>query len=1068
MKRLAYQVFLVGTLGLFFPPHSVHGQYTHASVTGVVKDAQGAVIPGAQVTAIRIETGQEWASLTNETGLYRLTHLIPGTFLVRVEAKGFKPTVIEHLELVVGQAAHLDVALDVGAITEVSTVTAEAPSINTEEGRLSGHVSEREINDLPLNGRDVNQLALLQPGVTSTQAFLATNSSITAFGLGQTAAGKTPRGVNYNLDGISNNNEWLGASPSLTPTLDAVQEFQVQISNFSAEFGTNNSSVINVLTKSGSNERHGNVWWFHRNAALDAREFFDPEVAPLVQHQFGFTLGGPIKKNRLFYFASYEGFRNQFGESGEIQVETPEFREFVFRTRPNSIAAQLLRQYPAPPPDPSTVVDLGSPRRGEFVSGRPDGIPDVGTARVIFRDQFTRDQGSVRMDVELGSKDRLFGRWSQEASSSPIDIVRSLNLRGFRAPFDGAFAHVALVETHTFSPRAVNEFRFGYSRTRGDRGAVPGDFPQIFLDDSTYGFGNSFVLPFFFTYNTFEWADILSLTLGRHALRLGGQMRYIQENSNYGLNSRGFYEFAGILDFADDEPYWQSATVNPLTGERVTTPRKFRMKEFAAFIQDDIKLRPNFTLNLGLRYEVFGVPTETEGRLSNIILGDGTTFAERIATASVGRVEKLFAGDYNNVAPRVGLAWDPFGRGRMSVRGGYGLAYGRNYSNLFTNASRFDPPENVPVIVFPLGGFGSQVTYGLPMPANPAFSAGLTRTGGVPGQRISPSGIHPELRNTYSQDWFLGIQINPLGDFIFEANYVGSGGRKLPKREDFNRFRGDRLDGRNDRLNPEWSFITYVENSVNSSYHGFNLSARKRFSHGYLFQAAYTFGKVLDTVSDPGLGDWGNISIPAYIGQQDIADANLDRGPSDFDVRQRLTVNAVWELPLFRTRTDWLHQTFGGWQMNSILTLQSGRPFSVFCFNILFCDFNADGTVGDRPNTPAFGNTRRNVSRSDYTEGLFERADFPAPGRGQNGDLGRNTFRGPGFATVDLSLFKDFRMPWLSETGRLQLRLEAFNLFNRVNLFLPVNSLSASPLLFGRSTATFDAREIQGAVKIYW
>lgn len=1055
---------VVGVLGIV---GSASAQYTNASITGTVRDPQGAVVPGAKVTATRIETGEQRTTLTNEVGLYRLMNLVPGTYRLRVEAKDFAPALIEHVELLVGQTAHLDVTLEVGPLTEVATVTAEAPLINLEEGRLSGHVLEREINDLPLNGRDIHQLALLQPGVTATQAFLATNSSITSFGLGQTAAGKTPRGVNYNLDGISNNNEWLGASPSLTPTLDAIQEFQVQISNFSAEFGTNTSSVINVLTKSGSNELHGSVWWFHRNAALDAREFFDPQVAPLVQHQFGFTLGGPIEKNRLFYFASYEGFRSQFGESGEFQVETPEFRQFVFRTRPESVAARLFRQYPAPPPDPGTEVDLGSPAPGVFLRGRPDGIPDVGTARVVLRDRFTRDQGSIRIDAELGPNDRLFGRWSQEASDSQVDIVRSLSARGFRAPFDGAFVNAAIVETHVFSPRVIHEIRFGYSRTRGDRRVVPDDFPRIFLDDFTYGFGSSYVLPYFFTYNTFELKDMLSLTIGRHAIRLGGQIRRIQENSDYGLGSRGWFEFSDIFDFADDEAYYQVAVVDPRTGQRVTTPRGFRITELAFFIQDDMKLRPNFTLNLGVRYDLFGVPTEVHGLLSNIILGEGATFAERLANATVGRVARLFEGDHNNFGPRLGFAWDPFGHGRISIRGGYGIAYGRNYTNLFTNASRFNPPDDVPIIVFPFAGLGTQVVYGVPMPFNPDFATGLTPRGSVPGQRISPSGIEPGLHSSYAQDWFLGIQFNPLGDLVVEMNYVGSAGRKLPRREDVNRFRGDLLDGRNDRLNPDWSLITYVQNNVSSNYHGFNLSVRKRFSHGYLFHVAYTFGKAIDTVSDPGLGDWLNISNPLYISQQDAANARLDRGPSDFDVRQRLTVSAVWELPFFRDRSGWLAHLFGGWQLNGIATLQSGRPFSVFCSSALFCDFNADGTAGDRPNTPAFGNTLRNLSRSDYINGLFERSDFPTPDRGENGDLGRNTFRGPGYATVDLSLFKNFPLPWLGESGRLQFRIEAFNLFNRVNLFLPINDLAASQLLFGRSTATFDAREIQGALKIY-
>ena len=1104
-------------------------QLTEGSIAGTVTDASGATVPSAKVVIANTATGSAIESHTDNIGYFRGMHLAPGSYRVRVEKAGFKTAVVEGVVVNVNVIARVDVSLQVGQIQESVTVTAETPLVQTEEGRLANTLNTREVTDLPLNGRQVYQLVTLEPGVTATNAPVVSNvsspTSANTFDFGYIANGSTPRGNNFILDGNSNNNEWLGGTPLIFPSLDAVQEVQVQTLNFSAEYGRNDGAIVNVITKSGSNELHGTVFYNGRNTAFNARNAFDVVAkTPLQQHQFGFSLGGPIIKNKTFYFLDYEGSRLKDGVPAEFTVETPEFRNFVIANLPNNFAAMFYQDFPAPACLPGSEVATGTipdPSLGPVaVPGPPNpSVPDLCSTVSSQLAKNQADQYTVRVDEHLTARDQVYGRWVATKASGDVarDELSGANIRGFTAPLQGFFADLGLGYTHEFSASTLNDFRFAYSRNNSNmsfgmpvdtltamalqnKGYPPTRFGSLFFDDGTTQFGGEVFNPRVFVFNTFAFNDILSHRVGRHALKMGFEARRIQENSDYQLVTNPFYEFNSKFNFANDQPYFVAATVgrNPNGanfGNFTDTPRHFRWSQWAAFVQDDWKVSHNLTLNLGLRYSIFGSPTEANGLLNNIILGTGSNFPDRMVSATVGRVKQLWNTNYKDFAPRIGMAWDPLGKGTTVVRTGFGIAYQEPFSNLWSNGSRFDPPDTARATEDPVFGFGTNINYTFPFQPSPDFSALPPRpNGGIPGLNITLYGTDPNLRSAYAEQWFLGIQHQFLRDYGFSVNYVGTHGVKGYTREDYNRFAGDicnavTCDFTINRLNSGWGSQFYTSNESSSIYHGLNAQLRKTYAHGFTWTANYTFGKVLDNVTEGNLGDYFNVNAyaAAYTGVQDIAKPDADRGPSEFDVRQRFTLSAVWDLPFFKTGK--LNRALGGWQLNSIVSLQSGRPFDVDCSLAWFqgCDFNMDGVQTDRPDRPA--NLRTSgFSNHEFESGIFgspaapagsDQAHSPAVelfcpnGRvaffvstpcvpvGTDGNLGRNAFRGPAFKSVDLGMFKNTR---IRENLNLQFRVEAFNLFNRVNLYNPIGDLGSPQ--FGQSTAAFAPRQIQLGLKV--
>jgi hypothetical protein len=1069
------------------------------TLTGTVKDSSGALVPGVTITMRNVATNESRQGLTNDVGLYRITNLPRGTYEAKAEMTGFKTITQTDVLVTVGETVRLDFNLQIGQLNENITVTSQAALVNTEEGRISNLVDERRVMDLPLNGRNAMSLMELQSGAVANPGGAV---------LGGTAGGNTAfvngqrnRGNNFLLDGTDNNDQYTGGRVSVNPSVDIIQEFRVSSLNFSAEFGRNSSTAVNVVTKSGTNSIHGSAYEFIRNDALDARTIFAAKKDPLRFNQFGGTVGGPIIKDKAFFFGSYEGLRQTRATTGIYTVETPEFRNMVIQKFPNSIGAFLYKNFPAPAPT-SNIRDTGQPVTGlatdsaannpgvknnpnyvpsgslyrNQLQATPDGIMDIGNVAIPVSETDSRNQYSIRVDYDYSSNVKIFGRYLRDLQDASDNA--SITRPGFNQPVTQHGQVMTLGNTIVFNPKLVNEARFGFNRRFRGLGVSSEGVPYITFDDGALPFGDFPTNPANWVQNTFHWADTISYTRGRHSLKFGGELRRIQDNSNF-ATKRPQYSFYSIFDFAQDESRLvQNAGINPGTGLITTNVRGFRFWETGVFLQDDWKIRPNFTLNLGIRHEWFGRPGEVNGLLNTMIPGQGADIFERIKTATVAVVDQVVPNDLNNFAPRLGFAWDVTGKGRFSIRGGIGVSYDRLFNNSITNI-RFNPPFYSFAVANPVqvtSQAGIPIAYGPKNPdgsaknepiridganKNPGVGPDVTLFGNIIGWNYrfgtSQQSLRvpdPDTRDSYTTNWFFGIQYELFNNWVLEANYVANSGKKFGQLVDYNTLRGDLFDGKLDRLNPGFGSINFRTLGTSTVYHSGQFQLNRRYANGITTQLAYTYGKGIDTGSDIQVG-----GLPV-----DARALYLERSVSDFNITHRFAGSVLWEMPFFKQSTGVTQALLGGWQVNGIVSLQTGFPFSVNTSRAYGAggDFNGDGNNNDRPNEPSFGNTVGNVDKQDYLKGLFKASDFPITGF-VLGNLGRGTFRGPGYASTDISLFKNFRLP-ITEATRLQFRAEFFNVFNRTNLRNPSGNLASGT--FGRSVASHPAREIQFAMKI--
>jgi hypothetical protein len=1122
--RLIASYFLLAGAIMLLGSALAWGQATSGEITGVVNDSTKAVIPGVEVVATNTATGVSRNGLSEANGLYRIPLLSPGPYTVKASMTGFKTAVREGITVTVGQMARVDLTLEVGNISETVTVSGEASPIETEQGRVSTLVDSKRILDMPLNGRNIYTLMQLAPG--------AVNSTSTVQEADTNSASVNGGRANFNgywLDGVTNRG--LSGGTNITPNVDSIQEFRMETLNFSAEFGSSSASVVNVVSKSGTNSFHGTVYEFLRNDNADAREFFDETKPEYKRNQFGASFGGPIKKNSTFFFATYEGLRQGTGNSILQSFETPDWANYV-QQYGAPVSQFLYNNYPVGRPIQtvtSTVGDylanwgfIGDTTQEEVDAflggtfGSPAGAlsaiaPMEGETSFFLPDNFDSNQVSVRIDQEFrGGKDKLFGRYFWFASNG---VIHSPSQRAaFDSPQNVEAHQPSISETHIFTPAIVNEFRVGLNRNRNDIYAGDPGVPFI-LDANTgnYQFGTYNGYPQLFTENVFSYSDVINITKGKHGMKAGVEFRRNQENSDFNVGRPSYY-FYNLVYLALDDPYYQVGGVDPhiIDGSRqaelASNGRGWRNTEFGAFFNDDWKVLPNLSINLGVRFDLYTRLTETQNRATKYTMDSGDNLWYRVQNGDFATATALSEGDHNNFAPRVGFAWDPFKDGKMSVRGGYGVAYQAGVYNPLAN-SRWNPPYySYNLICDVCGGENAVVLYG---PQEPGQAVTITGANPNPGARLFEGNIiayeptnsnstfltgipNPRMRDPYVMSWFVGIQRELMRNLTLEVNYVGTGGRKIIRAEDWNRFSGDRLglisptgtfegDTRLNRLNTNYGRLRFWENSVTSAYDALQAQVSKRFSSGWALTGNYTWAHSIDLRSTWHSG--ATTSNGAQEGYStDVTNIALDRGRSVFDARHRFVLNGIWDLPLFAKSSTLVQNLLGGWQLNGILALQSGQPFTPFISQSFSAggDFNADGTSNDRPNTPSIGNTVESV-RTDWVNpgsGPFniptanasgipttaeKKAYFGTPPPGVVGNLGRNTYEGPGFANLDFSLFKNFKIPQINEQSMLQLRFEFFNALNRVNFYQPTPTINTTT--FGRATDTFDARQIQFGIK---
>jgi carboxypeptidase family protein len=1082
-----------------------YAQLTSATLVGTVTDQGGSIVVGAKVTLRNLATNQTRSDVTSADGLYRISNVAAATYEVRFEKAGFKTAVTSNVTLHVGETSRVDATLTVGMVKETIEVADRPVLVNTEEAGTTNIVEEKQVEELPLVRRNIYQLPVLEPGTAPTRVLMPTYYNNSVYDMGFVSYGKNIRSANFMLDGAPNNDNGLGGIPAVAPILDAVQEFQVSTNDFAREFGRNFGADINVATKAGTNQIHGSVWEFHRNASVNARNFFDAQnPSALIHNQFGFTLGGPIRKDKTFWFVAYEGFREKRGTTRDVQVETPELRSFVAETAPDSVANFLLQHFPGP----STIVQGTGVNIG-IQPGGPDGPPDVGIGVGQAVNHNTTDQYLVRLDHDFRVNDKVFVRWvgdyPRSSGAGELTTIGGLGriMRGYRRPSDGFIGNLAVGYTHLFGQSLLNDFRFGYLRNRAFTGAFPSNSPNFFMNDLTLGFGADFFIPINFTNNAFNLKDNVSVTRGRHGMKMGVEYNHDLETGVFDAASRGIYVFAGLggLDSLDghglgslvnDDPLVYVAQIDPNTAQSILTSpnhqRHFRRRDFAWFFQDDWKLRKNLTVNVGMRWEYFGVLQETNGKQAGMLLGSGNTIQDQLVNATLAKVSELYKPNYKNFAPLLGLAWDPLGNGKFSVRGAWAINYDRIHNDLLSEPARFTSP-------FAAYGVGLHPIFGAPCPL-PAYTVANVFTspqvlpdgfgGGLdPATNYLGCGfgglqvIDRNLKTPYVEQWNVSLQYELRNDWLLELNYAGNQGHRLSFTNDPNRVTGGFQGIPFNRPNPVLATMDLLSTTAKSNYNGGSVQLKKQFSHGYLLQTSYTYGKVLNIQDDANAGDFIG-SGTGYNGTMDASKPRLDYGRSSFDIRHRLTANGVWEIGSLAQHGRALHTILGDWQINTIFSYESGRPFTVFNSVV---DYNGDGggaaqapptgNAYDRPDVTALGNSVGCKSPHAYVNGLFHPSDFTQPPTPRDGNLGRNTFCGPNYKGLDLSLVRNFKAPFMGEHGRVQFRAEAFNALNRVNLYLPDGDLGLAGLTpiattFGKSTQAYSPRELQFGLKISW
>ncbi|MBI2822121.1 MAG: TonB-dependent receptor [Acidobacteria bacterium] len=1042
-----------------------HAQGTTASILGTVYDQSQAVLPGVTVTATELDTGQKRQALTDDQGRYTMAQMRIGRYRVEAELAGFQNASREVMLTLEGDAV-INFTMTVGAAQTEITVTSEAPLVETASSTIKGLVDQQQIRDLPLNGRSFTDLATIQTGVIVN--YVQTNIQIGNEGTKINIAGARSTQTAFQLDGTEIRNQMSTTPGSLAGVLlgvDTVQEFNVVTGVANAEYGGFSGGVVNAVTRSGTNNFHGTLFEFLRNSALDARNFFDRDpFNPLKRssppafkrNQYGFTLGGPVKKDKLFFFGSFEGLNDRLTTTEFSLVPSLNARQGIFaagNVTPSPLTKPIVDFYPLP-----NARVFGD--SADYLFANP---------RVIDEYYYV-----AKIDWQASDKDSLAGRYTID------DATRTQFLGSTFGGFDQVTddsrsrAQYLMFEwKRILSSSLINEARVSYNRPyNGDNPVFLKPFPQVmlfnplsftFTGEPWYGqiqvaggALSSLSFPSFFgresAPNRFQYIDNLSYTAGGHTIKTGVNIQRIQLNARSPIFMAGAYQFRSIRDLvAGATPFTFLGTI---TGN---IPRGYRQTQMGFYVQDDWRLRSNLTLNLGLRYEPHTIPTEVAGRLSSFRRASDTFM-------TVGNPMFTVNPSLQNFAPRIGFAWDPAGDGKTSIRAGYGLFFELIQPVHYFVASQINPPFGIRILT-----------------VNPPFP---DPTVGLPADRSqivsSPQVISDEIKQGGVHQYQFSIQQQLAQDLMVQAAYTGSYGYNLGHNIDRNTAIPQRdAQGRYPfwpagvrRRNAAFSQMRDFAWDANSYYHSLGITVRKRFSRGNSFQVAYTYGKSIDTASATTVFDSTSAPNGATLFPDDV---KFDRALSTFDTRNRLVINGSVDLPFGRGRAvgaDWngvLQQVAGGWTINGILTASDGNYQNILLpFNHSNSQQTAD--IPDRPNLVSGGNNNPVRANGRDANQYYDPLQFELGPAGYLGNLGRNTLENPGIVALDFSISKNFSF---TEERFLQFRAEMFNIANRANFGQPTSTPFLSPTLrnptAGRITRTITtSRQIQFALKLYF
>ncbi|MBZ5592994.1 MAG: carboxypeptidase-like regulatory domain-containing protein [Acidobacteriia bacterium] len=1048
------RVFLLLLVGMQI---QVWGQVVGASLSGTVKDDSGAGLPQAIITIKNLETGAQRKLVTDDAGRYAAPSISVGPYQVLAEKVGFSSQVRTGINLVVGQKTVADLTLPVGELKQIMTVE-EAPSaVSVSTQQTSGLVNERQVKDLPLNGRSYDGLMALNPSVVNytSERSGGVGTSNSSLGNMFAVSGRRPQENLYLLNGV----EYTGASEiNVTPGgasgqllgVEAVREFNVVSDTYGAEYGKRPGGQVSIVTASGTNQLHGSVYEFLRNSDLDARNFFDQGTIPQFQrNEFGAALGGPIVKDKVFLFGNYEGFRQHLGLSDVTLVPDTEARQGYL---PDS-TGKLKKVGIAP-----GVAPLFSLWPAQNGPGLGSGI---GEAFSHPLQTIREDFGTTRFDYNLSNRDTLFAVYTVDDSGDHTPSVNPLS-----SAIETANEQVASVqEQHVFSPTILNTARVGYSRASFFfTGQTPVNLPgwvsgspigavvigggtalngasQISLAGTNAGSNLSAVR------NLFTYDDHVAFTHGIHQIEAGAWFERVQANDNLAQYQYGQASFGSLASFLQ-------GNISTFTVVPSPTALGWRSLEAAGFVQDAIKLRPNLEVRIGFRFESTNGWNESHGRASNYAYANGVIQTNPFIGNSVFTVNRAkFLPQ-----PRVGLAWDPFGKSKTVIHAGFGI-YNALLDNLdyrLDQAAPFNTTQSLKNVQLA----GLQITPGSAAPA---------------GSKISPSGIQPDAYTPTVISWTFKLEQEIAPNTSLAVGYVGSHGYHEMLSVDANIPVPEILPSGTIfypktalLANPKLANTTTWFSEGLSSYNGLTVDLNHRFSHGLQLRGVYTFSKSLDdgTAWNSSVG----ANAPGFV--MFPLNPRLDWGLSNSNVRNVAVINGTYELPFGKGRpflngmSGWRRKLASGWSVSGIQSLQTGFPFTpVLGFNP---SNDGDSRNPVRPSwNPAFTGDLISGSPNQY----FNPAAFLVPPAGTYGNAGRNMLIGPGVANLDASVLKTTA---ISERLNLQFRAEFFNILNHANFGTPntvvFTSASAVPApTAGVITSTSTtSRQIQFGLKLLW
>ncbi len=1120
-KRMAARgglAFLTVVFAMTLMAGTALGQAESGQIIGKVADPNGAVVPGAAITLKSVNTGREITATANDEGVYQVTNLQPGLYDLTVTGGNFKPNT-QRVQVTVGSRISVDTVLGLAevAVGTVDVVASGGVEVNTQEQQLSSVVSGTQLRELPTITRNPYDLVGISGNVSGEgQVENASGVSATSRGAGYAINGQRAASTNILLDGGENVNAYLATVGQKVP-LDSVGEFRVITSNFSAEYGRASGGIVNVTTRSGGNEFHGSVYEFNRNSKLASNSFNNNANAIAKGHfnrnQFGYSIGGPVLKNKLFFFSSTEWIRvRSNAESINLVPTTQLLAASNANTRNFFTAFPLATQING---RILTVNDVTSTLGGAAAgftpanafAALPGNLPAFGEVHYSIPQDVGGGspqngyQTVNRGDWNINDKSQLFGRYAIENRLDFPGFTSASPYTGFNTGQTTFNQNVLVSLTHTFSPRLGSETKLVFNRLSVQdplNGAAtptlyffPGTGAQIGNDQIALpGYlpftpGNG--LPFGGPQNLGQIYEDLSFTTGKHTFRFGGNYVYIQDNRVFGayatavesLGNQGSYSDA-LGNFVQGQVRQFQGAIDPqgkFPGQSVTLPvgppsfdRSNRYNEFAAYINDSYRMNPRLTLNVGLRYEYYGVQHNKNPKLdSNFYFGQGTNIFEQIRNGNVqvapdSSLGSLWKPDKNNFAPRVGFAWDVFGDGKTSLRGGYGIAYERNFGNVTFNVIQNPPSYTVLSIISQrdIAGF------------TPITLSNSGPLAGSSGSKIIPAAslrfVRNDIVNAYAHFWSGAFERELSKGTVASVEYSGSAGRKLYSIENINRsgtglvYLGSRSTNpftgvTSDRLNGQYTNINTRGNNGMSNYNALiaSLQSNDLLKLGLQLTARYTYSVAKDNLSSTFSDSPGNVNL----GLTDPFDPKYDYGHADFDVRHRLSLSYNWEIPLFKETRGVARQVLTGWSFTGIFNVRTGFPFTVFdCTNaVTTCNrivpVDASGNPvqinfrgsGDPAPIAGAPNLFNYIDLSNVVPGAFAN---PTTGTSEVGPYPsnsprRNAFRGPGFWSFDAGLYKTFKV---NEKYRIQFRGEFFNLFNHSNLFASINQNDVSSFSF--------------------